>query len=147
MGQRVEQRRIVRPMAARLHDHVLVEAEEIAQREELLLGRIDGCVFTFRGVGEFGGRPEHMAMRVHRARRRYEARLRRIGMEGDVGRVDSLVQQTLRQVHSAGLAACIARGAPMPICAYSILLSSALSHLATTMVAMQFPTTFTKVNA
>jgi hypothetical protein len=44
---------IVLAMAARLHDHALVEAEKVAQREELLLWRVAGRVFALGRIGEF----------------------------------------------------------------------------------------------
>ena len=84
----------------RLHDHVLVEAEKIAQREQLFLRRVARRVFALRRIGKFRLRPEHMAMRIDRARRRLEFRLRRIGMERDV---------TRRHRHAASPLNCHAR--------------------------------------
>ena len=86
MNERVDQRAIVRVMTGRLHDHVLVEAEKIAQRKQFFLWRIAGRVFPFRRERKRRLRTEHMAMRVDRARRRLVFRLRRIGVEGDVTR-------------------------------------------------------------
>ena len=71
-------------MAGRLHDHVLIEAEKVAQREQLLLGRIAGRVFALGRVGKRRFRAEHMAMRIDRTRRWLVFRLRRIGMKRDV---------------------------------------------------------------
>src|SRR5208282_5028784 len=69
-----------------LHDDVLVEAEKIAQREQLFLGRVAGRVFALGRIGKFCFGAEHMAMRIDRAGRRLEFRLRWIGVEGDVTR-------------------------------------------------------------
>ena len=54
----------------------------IAQREQHVLAGIAGGIFTFRREGEFTRRPEHMAMRVNRARWRREIRLLGVGMPG-----------------------------------------------------------------
>ena len=70
--ERVHHGAVVLAVTAGLHDHVLVEAEKVPQREQLFLRRIAWGVFALRRIGEFGLRPEHMAMRVNRARRRLE---------------------------------------------------------------------------
>ncbi len=82
--ERIDHRPIVLAVAGRLHDHVLVEPEEIAQREQLFLGRVAGRVFALGRVGKFRLRAEHVAVRIDRARRRPVFRLRRVGMERDV---------------------------------------------------------------
>ncbi len=73
----VGHRAIVGPVAGRLHDHVAREAEVIAQREQLRLRGVAGRVFALGRIGEFGARPEDMAMRIDRAFRQDEARLSR----------------------------------------------------------------------
>ena len=65
--ERVDHRAIVLAVAGRLHDHVLVEAEEIAQREQLLLGRVAGRVFALRRVGKLGS-PGRTRGSAHRPR-------------------------------------------------------------------------------
>ena len=50
--QRVDHRAVVRVVAGRLHDHVLVEAEEVAQREQLLLRRVARRVLALRREGK-----------------------------------------------------------------------------------------------
>src|SRR5262249_26673212 len=82
--ERVDQRAIVLGVAGRLHDHVLVEAEKVAQREQLFLGRVTGRVFALGRVGKFAFRPEHVAVRIDGARWRDVLRLRRIGMKRDI---------------------------------------------------------------
>ena len=84
--ERVDHRAIVLGMGRGLHNHVLVEAEKIAQREQLFLRRVARRVFALRRVRKFVFRTEHMAMRINRARRRLELRLRRVGMERDIAR-------------------------------------------------------------
>jgi hypothetical protein len=64
-------------MTRRLHDDVLVEAEVIAQREELFLGSVARRVLPFRRVGKLLARAEHVAMGVNGARRHSERGLRR----------------------------------------------------------------------
>ena len=86
MNERVDQRAIIRVMTGRLHDDVLVEAEKIAQREQLFLWRIAGRVFPLRRERKRRFRTEHVAMRIDRARRRLVFRLRRIGVERNVTR-------------------------------------------------------------
>ena len=68
--QRVHERAIVVAVAGGLHDHVALETEEIAQGEELLLGRVARRVLPLRRVGKHGGRAEDVAVCVHGARRR-----------------------------------------------------------------------------
>ena len=70
--ERVHHGAVVLAVAGGLDDHVLVEAEKVAQREQLFLRRIAGRVFALRRIGEFGLRPEHVAMRIDRAGRRLE---------------------------------------------------------------------------
>src|SRR5256885_15429882 len=69
-----------------LPDPVLFEAEKVAQCEQLLLGRVAWGVFALGRVGKFSFRPEHVAVRVDRARRRGVFRLRRVGGKGNVAR-------------------------------------------------------------
>src|SRR5262249_24988899 len=82
--ERVHHRPIVLAVARGLHDHVLVEAEKVAQREQLLLGSVARGVLALRRMGKAALRPEHGAVRIDRARRRPVLRLRRVGMERDV---------------------------------------------------------------
>src|SRR5262245_35638326 len=82
--ERIDQRAIVLGVARRLHDHVLVEAEKVAQREQLFLGCVARRVFALGRVGKFAFRTEHMAVRIDGARRRNVFRLRRIGMKRDI---------------------------------------------------------------
>src|SRR5262249_9687381 len=79
--------------AARLHDHVLVETQKVAEREELLFGRVHRRVFALGRVREAARRPEHVAMRIDRARGRRKTRLRRIGMKRNVRRVQVFVHR------------------------------------------------------
>src|SRR5690606_11726107 len=67
-------------MAGGLHDDVSREAQKIAQREQLLRRGIARRIFPLRRIWKHRAGAEDMAMRVHRARWRLEARLRRIGM-------------------------------------------------------------------
>jgi hypothetical protein len=79
--QRIDQRAVVGVMAGRLHDHVLVEAEEVAALRKVSFGASHGVYLRLGANGKHCLRPEHVAVRVDRARRRLELRLRRIGME------------------------------------------------------------------
>src|SRR5262249_57441293 len=67
-----------------LEDEVLVEAEEVAQREELLLRRVARRVLALGRERKRRLRPEHVAVRAHRAGRRRICRLRRVRMERDI---------------------------------------------------------------
>ncbi len=71
-------------MAGRLDDHVALETEEIAQREQLLLGRVAGRVLALGRIGEHVARAEHVAVGVHRAGGRLVAGLSGIGVERQV---------------------------------------------------------------
>ena len=62
--ERIDQRPVVGVVTGRLHDHVLVEAEEVAQREQLLLRRVARGVFALRRERKLRLRPEHVAMRA-----------------------------------------------------------------------------------
>src|SRR5215470_8770536 len=84
--ERIDHGAIVLGMARGLDDHVLVEAEEVAQREQLFLRRIARRVFALGRVRKFGLGAEHVAVRINRVRWRLESRLRWIGMERDVAR-------------------------------------------------------------
>ena len=82
--ERIDHRPVVLAVAARLHDHVLVEAEEVAQREQLFLGRVAGRVFALGREGKPGS-----PARTHGSARRPRPpaavfRLRRIGMKRNV---------------------------------------------------------------
>jgi hypothetical protein len=68
--ERIDHGAVVLGVAGRLHDDVLVEAQKIAQREQLFLRRVARRVFALRRVGKFRLRTEHVAMRIDRARRR-----------------------------------------------------------------------------
>ena len=56
--ERVHDGAIVVAVAGGLHDDVALEAEEIAQGEELLLGRVAGRVFALRRIGKCGSGPK-----------------------------------------------------------------------------------------
>ena len=79
--QRIDQRAVVGAVTGRLDDDVLVEAEMVAQREQLVLRGVARRVLALRRVGKLVAGPEDVAMRIDGARRR---RLndghRRIGM-------------------------------------------------------------------
>src|SRR5690606_9995857 len=51
-------------VAGGLHDDVAVEAEVVAQREELRGRRVARGVLALRGIGELRPGPEHVAVRV-----------------------------------------------------------------------------------
>jgi hypothetical protein len=77
-AQRIDQRAIVGAVAGGLDDDVLVEAQSIAQREELLLRGIRWRVLAFGRVRKHVARPEDVAMCIHRSRRDLERRCRGI---------------------------------------------------------------------
>ena len=72
--QGIDECAVIAPVAGRLDDDVALEAEIIAQFEQLLLRRVAGRVFAFRRVGEFVGGAEDMAMRIHGTGMRHESR-------------------------------------------------------------------------
>ena len=82
--ERIDHRAVVLGVAGRLDNDVVVEAEKVAQREQLLLRRVARCVFALRRVGKFALRAEDVTMRIDRAQRRFVFRFRRIGMERNV---------------------------------------------------------------
>ena len=82
IAQGIRQSAIVGTVASGLNDHITGEAQMVAQRPEPLLAGIAGGVFALRREGEERRRPEHMAVGIHRARRRRVFRLARVGMEG-----------------------------------------------------------------
>ncbi len=96
IDERVDQRGVVLAVAARLDDDVLVEAEIVAELKQLLLRRIDRRVFALGRIGEAARGTEDVAMRIDRARRNLEARLRRVRMERNVRRVGGLVHRVPR---------------------------------------------------
>src|SRR5262249_49788811 len=110
--ERIDHRAVVFAVARRLNDHVLVEAEKVAQRGELLLGRIARRVFALGRVGELALVPEPVAGRVARPRRRPIFRLGGIGVEGDVawthrhGGVSLLVFNSTAPNAAGAVAAC-----------------------------------------
>ena len=73
--QRIDQRAVVGVVAGRLHDHVLVEAEEVAALEQRLLRRVARRVLALRRERKLRLRPEHVAVRIDRAGRRPVLRL------------------------------------------------------------------------
>ncbi len=79
-GDCVQSRGIVRAVAGGLHDHILFEAEMIAQRKQLVRPGIGGKVLRFGAEAEGIHRPEDMAMRIHRTRRRGKIRLAGVGV-------------------------------------------------------------------
>jgi len=84
--KRIDHGAVVFGVTRGLDDHILIEAEKVAQREQLLLRRITGRVFALRRIGKFRLGAEHMTMGIDGARRRFEFRFRRIGMERNVTR-------------------------------------------------------------
>jgi hypothetical protein len=64
-------------MTRRLDDDVLVEAEMIAQREQLGLRRVARRVLPLRRVGKLLARSKNVTVRVDRTGRDREGRLRR----------------------------------------------------------------------
>ncbi len=73
-GDAIEHRRIVGAVAARLHDDRAFDAEMRMQRGEHLLRCILRRIAPVRRIGKFRRRPEHVAMRIARARRKLESR-------------------------------------------------------------------------
>ena len=80
MFQRIDESAIVRAMASRLHDHVLVKAEMVAQGKQLRPGGVARRVLALGRERKFRARPEYMAVRIDCACRQLEARLRRAGI-------------------------------------------------------------------
>ena len=72
---------VVGAVAGRLDDDVAVEAEEVAQREQLLLAGVDRRVLALRRVGEDVAGAEHVAVGVDRAGRRDVGRLAGVRVE------------------------------------------------------------------
>jgi hypothetical protein len=60
---------VVGAVAGRLHDHVLVEAEEVAQREQLVFRRVARRVLPLGRVRKLRAWTEDVAVRVHCAGR------------------------------------------------------------------------------
>ena len=60
---------IVVAVAVRLHDHAMLDAEPLMQREQHLLGRVGRRVVAAFRKGKSFARPEDMDMRIRRARR------------------------------------------------------------------------------
>jgi hypothetical protein len=73
-GDGIQHRPVVGPVAARLDDDGTLDAEMGVKCRQRLLGRILGRVAAARGVGEYGTRPEHMAVRVAGTGRQLEDR-------------------------------------------------------------------------
>ena len=84
VDERVDERAVVVAVTGRLHDDVALEPEVVAQREQLFLRGVAGRVLALGRIGERRARPEHVAMRVHRAGRHHESRLRRVRVEGQI---------------------------------------------------------------
>ena len=70
--QNVQKCGIVRPVAGRLDDDILFEAEEVPQGEQLFPAGVAGSVFALRGEGEGVTRPEDVAVRIDRTGRDLE---------------------------------------------------------------------------
>ena len=64
----VDHRPVVRAVARGLDDHVAAHAEVVAEGEELVLARVARRVLALGCEGERGAGPEHVAVRVDRAR-------------------------------------------------------------------------------
>ncbi len=79
MDQGVHQGAVVRAVATGLHDHIALEAQKVAQGEQLFLGGVAGGVLAAGMIGKHVARAEHVAVRVHRALGRDEGRLGWIG--------------------------------------------------------------------
>ena len=75
--QGVDHRAVVGAVTGRLHDHVAIEAEMVAQREQLRLAGVARGVFALGRIRKLGARPEHMAMRVDGSGRKRKAGLAR----------------------------------------------------------------------
>src|SRR5882757_1668464 len=75
IGERTEHRAVVSAVAGCLHDYIACKAQMVAQRIELLPRRIARRVLSFRSVGVFGTRTEHVAVRINGVRGYPEARL------------------------------------------------------------------------
>ncbi len=75
--QRIDHRAIVGAVTRRLHDHVALEAEIVAQLPELLLRRVARRVLALRRIWKLVARTEDVTMRVDRAGRRTVHRLAR----------------------------------------------------------------------
>src|SRR5690606_16176575 len=69
----VDHRGVVRPVTGGLHDDVLVEAEVVAQREQLLLGGVAGGVLALRRIWELSAGSEDVAVSVDGSRGQGEA--------------------------------------------------------------------------
>ncbi len=91
--QCIDQRAVIGAMTSGLDDDVALEAQEIAQGEQLFLGRVAGGVFALGRIGEDRGRAEHVAVRVHRPRRRPVGGLGGIGVERQVVGVHGRLSQ------------------------------------------------------
>src|SRR6187549_3815416 len=76
--QRVNECPIVGAVTGRLNDDVLIEAEMIAESEELVLRGIARRVLALRRVRKLIAGPEYMTMRVDGAGRDFEHRYRRV---------------------------------------------------------------------
>ncbi len=81
VGDGVEHGAVVAAVAARLHDDRAIDAEMAMQCRQHLLGRVLWGVTPVRRIGEFGGRPEHVAVGVGRPRRQLEFGLAAIAQE------------------------------------------------------------------
>jgi hypothetical protein len=67
VDERIHQRAVVRAVTGRLHQHVALEAEKIAQRPEFLLRRVAWRVLALGRVGESRAGPEHVAVGIDAA--------------------------------------------------------------------------------
>ena len=72
--QRINQCAVVGAVAGRLHDHIFIEPQVVAQCKKLILAGIAGRVFAFRRVGEQVAGAKHVAVRIHCANRKFEGR-------------------------------------------------------------------------
>src|SRR6266705_634714 len=84
--ERVRDDRVVEPVAGGLDDHAMLDSQHDVQREEFFLRRVGGREGAVRGEGKHALRPEHVHVRVARARRKLELRPAGRGMEGRRGR-------------------------------------------------------------
>src|SRR5690606_12781232 len=106
----IERGRIVPAVAARLHDHIAGETEMVAQSKQHVRPGIGGNIFRPLAEGKLGHRPEYVAMRIHRAGRRREARLGWAGMPADDAVLNCLFAHT-KTVPSISLRAVRSRAA------------------------------------
>jgi len=81
-AQRIDDSAVVGAVTGRLHEHIALEAEVIAQRPELLLRRIARCVLALGCEREALAGTEHVTVRINAAGWQPETRPRRLRVKG-----------------------------------------------------------------